>query len=116
MPKDVKGCQSASTSKSCPQPTIPCSLPSPHTFANSSPSSQHALLDHHPVSPFLDLWSLLISCFPTEPCQSLHHVFGMTYHLNSAPFLRLHRPHSQSQDIIFIRLPYPSHPGPSTQN
>src|SRR6218665_1977049 len=31
-------------------PTIPCSLPSPHTFANSSPFSQHPLLDHHPFS------------------------------------------------------------------
>src|SRR6218665_3601667 len=91
---------------SCPSPTIPCSLPSPHTFANSSPSSQHALLDYHPLSPFLDPPSLLISCFPTEPYQSLHHVFGMTYHLNSAPFLRLHRRHCQSQDIIFIRLLY----------
>ena len=59
--------------------------------------------------------SLLISCFPTEPYLSLHHVFGMTYHLNSAPFLRLHRRHCQSQDIIFIRLLYPSPPGPSTQ-
>src|SRR6218665_1783760 len=39
---------------SCPSPTIPCTLPSPHTFANSSPSSQHALLDHHHLSPFLD--------------------------------------------------------------
>src|SRR6218665_2461537 len=82
-----------------------------YTFANSSPSSQPALLDHHPVSPFLDSRSLLISCFPTEPYgpyQSPHHVFGMTYHLNSAPFLRLHRRHCQSQDIILIRLLYPS--------
>src|SRR6218665_586864 len=91
-------------------------LPSPHTFANSSPSSQHALLDHHLVSPFLDPRSLLISCFPTEPYQSLCHVFGMTYHLNSAPFLCLHRRHCQSQDIIFTCLLYPSPPGPSTQN
>src|SRR6218665_1752906 len=83
---------------------------------NSSPSSQHALLNHHPVSPFLDPRSFLISCFPTEPYQSLHHVFGMTYHLNSAPFLRLHRRHCQLQDIIFIRLLYPSPPGLSTQN
>src|SRR6218665_3389652 len=45
----------------------------------------------NPLSPFLDLRSLLISCFPTEPYQSLRHVFGMTYHLNSTPFLRLHR-------------------------
>jgi len=33
---------------------IDCSFPSPRTFANSSPSSQSALPDHHPVSPFLD--------------------------------------------------------------
>src|SRR6218665_1957705 len=66
------------------------------------------LLDHHPVSPVLDPWSLLISCFPTEPYQSLRHVFGMTYHLNSAPFLRLHRRHCQSQDIVFICLLYRS--------
>ena len=58
-----------------------------------------------PFSPFLDPRSLLISCFPTEPYQSLHHIFGMTYHLNSAPFLRLHHRHCQSQDIIFIRHP-----------
>src|SRR6218665_797944 len=47
-------------------------------------------------------WSLLISCSPTEPYPSLHLVFGMTYHLNSAPFLYLHHRHCQSQDIIFI--------------
>src|SRR6218665_2984134 len=81
------------------------------TFANSSPSSQSALLDHHPVSPFLDPRSLLISCSPTEPFPSLHHVFGMTYHLNSAPFPYLHHRYCQSQDIIFIRFLYPSHPG-----
>src|SRR6218665_2695907 len=96
--------------------TFPCSLPSPHTFVNSSPSSQHALLDHHSLSPFLDPRSLLISYFPTEPYQSLRHVFGMTYHLYSAPFPPLHRRHCQSQDIIFICLFYPSRPGPSTQN
>src|SRR6218665_3825113 len=84
---------------------IPSSLPNPLTFANSSPSNQPALLDHHPVSPFLDPRSLLISCSPTEPYPPLHHVFGMTYHLNSAPFLYLHHRHCQSQDI---RLLYPS--------
>src|SRR6218665_3433897 len=57
-------------------------------------------------SPYLDHWSLLISCSPTEPYPSLHLVFGMTYHLNSAPFLYLHHRHCQSQDIIFIRQPY----------
>src|SRR6218665_1114195 len=46
-----------------------------YTSTNSSPSSQPALLDHHPVSPFLDPRSLLISCSPTEPYPSLHHVF-----------------------------------------
>ena len=75
---------------------------------NSSPSSQPALLDHHPVSPFLDPRSLLISCSPTEPYPWLHHAFGMTYHLNSAPFLYLQRRHCRSQDIIFSRLLYPS--------
>src|SRR6218665_3227998 len=34
---------------------------------------QHALLDHHPLSPFLDPRSLLISCFPTICATS--HVF-----------------------------------------
>jgi len=38
-------------------------------------------------------------------------VFGMTYHLNSAPFLYLHHHYCQSQDIIFIRLLYTSPPG-----
>src|SRR6218665_2556969 len=33
----------------------------------SSPSTQPALLDHHPVSPSLAPRSLLISCSPTEP-------------------------------------------------
>src|SRR6218665_2687585 len=57
------------------------------------------------------------SCSPTEPYPSLHHVFGMTiYHLNSASFLYLHHRHCKSQDIIFIRLLYPSPPRPSTQN
>ena len=55
-----------------PLPIITCSLPSPRTFANSSPSSQPALLDHHPVSPFLNPRSPLISCFPTEPYPSYH--------------------------------------------
>src|SRR6218665_2702387 len=83
--------------------------PSPHTFVNSSPSSQHDLLDHHPLSPFLDPRSLLISCFPPEPYQSLSHVFGMTYHLNSAPFLRLHHRHcnhkTSSSSASSIRHP-----------
>src|SRR6218665_1185376 len=61
-----------------------------------------ALLDPHPVSSFLDPRSLLISCSPTEPYPSLHHVFGMTYHLNSAPFLYLHHRHCQ--------LPITRHP------
>src|SRR6218665_2618837 len=81
---------------------------SPRSYANSLPSSQPALLDHHPVSPFLEPRSLLISCSPTEPYPSLHHVFGMPSHLNSAPFLSLHHRHCKSQDIIFIRLLYPS--------
>ena len=44
------------TSKSCSSssPTIPFSLPRSRTFAKYSPSSQPALLDHHPVSPFLN--------------------------------------------------------------
>src|SRR6218665_2181686 len=55
--------------------------------------------------PFSTPRSLPISCSPTEPYRSLHHVFGMTYHLNSAPFLYPHHRHCQSQDI------YPSPPG-----
>ena len=43
---------------------------------------------------------------------SLHHVFGMTYHLNSAPFLYLPHRHCQSQDI---RLLYSSLPGSGVQ-
>src|SRR6218665_357730 len=74
-----------------------------------TPSSQPALLDHYPVSPFLDPRSLLISCSATEPYPSLNHVFGM----NSASFLYLHHRRCQSQHIILIRLLYPS---PSTQN
>jgi len=52
--------------------------------------------------------SLLISCSPAEPYPSLHHVFGMTFCPNYAPFLYLYHRHCQSQDIIFIRLLYPS--------
>src|SRR6218665_1608064 len=69
------------------------------------------LLDHHPVSPYLDPRSLLISYSPTEPYPPLHHVFVIIYHLNSAPSLYLHHRHCQSHDIIFIRLLYPSPPG-----
>ena len=36
---------------------------------------------------------------------SLHHVFGMTYHLNSAPFLYPHHRHCRSQHIHLL---YPS--------
>src|SRR6218665_854040 len=36
----------------------------------SSPSCQSAQPDHPLVSPFLDLWSPLISCSPTEPYPS----------------------------------------------
>ena len=49
-----------------------------------------------------------VSVCPSYP--SLHHVFGMTYHLYSAPFLYLHHRHCQSQDIIIIRVLYPSTP------
>src|SRR6218665_2059541 len=70
-----------------------------------------ALPDHPPVSPFLDPQSLLISCSPTEPYPSLHHVVGiMTYHQNSAPFLYLLHRYCQSQYIIFIWILYPSPP------
>ena len=82
-----------------------------YTFVNSSPYSQPSLLNHHHVSPFLDPRSLLISCSSTKPYTSLHHVFRMIYHMNSAPFLHLHHRHFQSQDIVFIRLLYPSLPG-----
>src|SRR6218665_1686798 len=85
---------------------------------------------HHPTNP---LYSIIILSHPfSTPAVTahlmfsnraisnsnhvLHHVFGMTYHLNSAPFLRLHCRHCQSQDIIFIRLLYPTPPGPFTQN
>src|SRR6218665_2886931 len=71
-------------------------------------STQPALLDHHPVKPFLDPCSLLISCPPPEPYPSLHHVFGMAYHLNSVPFLYLHHRHCQSQHIHLL---CPSPPG-----
>src|SRR6218665_2916309 len=33
------------------------------------------------------------------------------YHLDSEPFLYLHHRHCKSQDIVFIDLLYPSHPG-----
>src|SRR6218665_3864054 len=56
---------------------------------------------------------IVISCSPTSVSlmfsnPSLLHVFGMSYHLNSALFLYLHHYDCQSQDIIFIRLLYPS--------
>src|SRR6218665_2266006 len=43
---------------SCSHLQFPAVFPAHGTFANSSPSSQPALLDHHPVSPFLDLGSV----------------------------------------------------------
>src|SRR6218665_3169745 len=52
--------------------------PSSVTYFMDGP--QPALLDHHPVSPFLAPRFLLISCSSTEPYPSLPHVFGMTYH------------------------------------
>jgi len=55
--------------------------------------------------------SVLISCSPTELYPPLHHIFGITYHLDSAPFLHLHHCRCQSQDIIFIWLLYPSPSG-----
>jgi len=54
--------------------------------------------------------------FSNRAISITDHVFGMTYHLNSALFLYLHHRHGQSQDIIFIWLLYPSPTGPSTQN
>src|SRR6218665_2523788 len=72
-------------------------------------SSQAALTDHPSVSPFLDQWIFLISCSPTEPFPSLHHVFEMTFRLNQALSLYLHHHHCQPQPIIiFIRLLYRS--------
>src|SRR6218665_3819329 len=74
---------------------------------------------HHPANPLysiiilshpFDPRSLLISCSPTEPFPSLNHIFGMTCHLNPSPLPYLHHCHCQSQDIIFIRLLYPSTP------
>src|SRR6218665_3056137 len=56
-----------------------------HHSTTSPPPTPPPLPDHHPFSPFPTPRSLLISCPPTEPYPSLHHVFGMTYHLNSAP-------------------------------
>src|SRR6218665_3007862 len=44
-------------------------------------------IDHPPVSPFLDPLSLPISRSSTEPYPSLHHIFKMTFHLNSTCFL-----------------------------
>src|SRR6218665_984581 len=49
-----------------PNLKFPAAFPT-RTFANSSPFSQPALLDHHPVSPFLGPRSLLISSSSTEP-------------------------------------------------
>src|SRR6218665_1284021 len=75
---------------------------------------------HHPANP---LYSIIILSHPfmtpghfsshvIQPNHdsSLHHVFGMTYmyHLNVAPFLYIHHRRCQSQDIIFIRILYPS--------
>src|SRR6218665_2443461 len=79
----------------------------------------------------------LISCSSTEPYPSLHHVFGMTCHLNSALFIYPHAvsdiksyrsylykmehsilmaDHCQSQTTTFIRLLYLSPIGLSPGN
>src|SRR6218665_3443996 len=65
-------------------------------LASFSPSSQPALPDHPPVSPFLDPRSPLISRSPKEPYPSVHRVSGMTCHLISAPFLYPHHRHSKA--------------------
>src|SRR6218665_3645703 len=93
-------------------PTIPCSLPSPCTYlrelftiqpTRSTQSSSCLTVSRPPRGHFS---SHVLD--PTEPYPSLQYVFGMTYHQNSAPFLYLHRRHCQSQDIIYLRLLYPS--------
>src|SRR6218665_732780 len=59
---------------------------------------------------FLEPLSLLISCSQPEPYPSLHHVFGMDYHLNSAPFLYPHHRHCQSKHIHLLSLITPGLP------
>src|SRR6218665_1162952 len=78
------------------QPTYLCELFTIHPSRSTRSSS--CLTLSRPQS-------LLISCSPTEPYPSLHHVFGVTYHLNFAPFLYLHHRHCQSKDIHLL---YPS--------
>src|SRR6218665_1844737 len=67
---------------------------------------------NHPANPFSRQFSclspslprsLVISYSQTEPCPSLHFVFGMICHLKSALFLLLQCHHCQS--TIFIRVP-----------
>jgi|SRR6218665_2484838 len=98
-----------------PNLQLPTVLPA-HVPSRTIHHPANSLGDHPPASPFFDPRSPFISCSPIEPYPSLHQVSGMTYHLNSAPFLYLHHHHCQSQDIIFIRLLYSSHPGPSAEN
>src|SRR6218665_556866 len=56
-----------------------------HPFSTPGPFSSHVLQ-------------------PTEPYPSLHHVFEMTFRLNSTPFLYLPHRHYQSQDIRLLYL------------
>src|SRR6218665_3973877 len=78
----------------------PCTFTNFHHPANRSTRSSSCLTLSRPRS-------LLISCSPTKPYPSRHHLFGMTYHLNSAPFLYLHHRHCQSQDIRLLYLSPP---------
>src|SRR6218665_2530866 len=101
--------------RSCPQITSLAKNPRAHPLQSPVPNLQFPAVFpahvpsptlHHPANPLYSIIilshpfstprSLLISCSPTEPYPSLHHVFGMTYHQNFTPFLCLHHRHCQS--------------------
>src|SRR6218665_2964374 len=70
-------------------PVLPAHLPSRSFHHSANPLYPIILLSHPLSTPVTYLRS------PKEPYPSLHHVSGMTCHLNSAPFLYLHHHHSK---------------------
>src|SRR6218665_1960518 len=93
----------------------------PLTYNSLPPSQLTYLRDRFKTQPSRSTRSFICLTLSRPPVTShlmlskraiskMHHVFGMIYHLNSAPFLYLHHHYCQSQDIIFIRLLHPSPP------
>jgi len=76
----------------------------PLTFSNFTPFCHPAIPDYPSVSPFLDPWSLLISCL--QPNHIHHCTTSLGWPATWTPLFLY--PHNQSQTIIFTWLLYHS--------